>query len=125
MQKQLQLKNTRLTPMPPTILQIPKEIPKEHLLLHAIAPRRIHTDLHHQRLCRRRVLKTMVRALGQMDDFAGLLHDLALRRVSRCRLVPDSGAGFDEEIFGLEEVEMLGWIEKGFIVGDVVGYKVR
>ncbi len=44
--------------------------------------------------------------------------------MGRGGLVPDPRPSFDEEFLLLEEVEVLGRVEEGFVVWDGVGYEV-
>ena len=125
MQEKLKLKDARLTAMLPAIFEIAEEIAKELLFLDRIVPRWVYPDFDYQWLSIRCILETMVGAFGQVNGrVARFLHYSSLGRIGSCWLVPDSCAAVHEKIFCLEKVEMLGWVEEGFVVWDVMGDEI-
>jgi hypothetical protein len=125
MQEELKLKNARLATMLPAIFKVPEEIPKELLFLNRIISRWVHTDSHYQWFSLRCVLETMICSLGQVNGWvASLLHYSSVGGIGCCWLLPDSSALFDNKIFGLEKMQMLGWIEHGLVVWDVMGDEI-
>jgi hypothetical protein len=121
MQEELKLKNARLTTMLSAIFKIPEEIAKELLFLNRIISWWVHTDSNYQWLSLRCVLETMICSLRQVNGrISSFLHNAPVGGIGCCWLVPDTSALFDNEILGLEKMQMLGWIEHGLVVWDMM-----